>query len=127
MQASRGGAWRIGYDLNCNMSSTGSASFTYASDNSMATGGPGLLYYDPLGRLAWYQNGGATYDYVGDALVTEINSSTQAAARRRRDSAAGSFSRAPVRACEPPASDGERGLRTKVTRVVADRSAGHYP
>jgi RHS repeat-associated protein len=66
---------QFGYDLNGNLTSDGTHSYTYDIENRLV-GAPGnlILAYDPLGRL--FQTSGGSfpttrYLYDGDALVAE--------------------------------------------------------
>jgi len=69
----------FGYDLNGNLISDGSRTFTYDVENRLvgATGNL-VLTYDPLGRLfrtSGGPSGTTTYLYDGDALIAEYSSS----------------------------------------------------
>ena len=74
-QYSAAGGAAFGYDLNGNLTSDGTRTYTYDIENRLVGASGGLvLTYDPLGRL-WRTSGGAsgttTYLYDGDALVAE--------------------------------------------------------
>ena len=67
-----------GYDLNGNLTSDGTRTFTYDIENRLRTvvGGAGItLTYDPLGRLRQTVSGATTtqFLYDGDRLVAEYN------------------------------------------------------
>ena len=67
-----------GYDLNGNLTSDGTRTFLYDTENRLktVTGGAGLtLTYDPLGRLRQTISGAITtqFLYDGDRLVAEYN------------------------------------------------------
>jgi RHS repeat-associated protein len=71
------GTAAFGYDLNGNLTSDGSRTYTYDIENRLVGASGGLvLIYDPLGRL-WRTSGGASgttrFLYDGDALVAEYN------------------------------------------------------
>jgi RHS repeat-associated protein len=70
------------YDTKGNMTFDGTSSYTYASDNRLASGKGLALIYDPLGRLTWIQNQGRVADYSGTDLVSELAVNTYAVQRR---------------------------------------------
>jgi RHS repeat-associated protein len=79
-QYSQAGDTTLGYDLNGNLTASGSSAYVYDIENRMV-GAPNniALSYDPLGRLFQVSNtssGVATqFLYDGDAMVAEYNGS----------------------------------------------------
>jgi RHS repeat-associated protein len=73
-QLTSAGATALGYDLRGNLISSGTDSYTYTSENRLATRSNGAnLYYDPTGRLSRITQGLATtkFEYLGPRLVIE--------------------------------------------------------
>lgn len=67
----------ITYDGRGNLTSWGTDSYTYTSENRLATRSNGTsLYYDPTGRLSRLVQGAATtkFEYLGPRLVIERSS-----------------------------------------------------
>jgi len=63
----------IGYDARGNLTSTGSNSYIYSSENRMASGPGTTLYYDVLGRLVEYDTSVSTrFLYDGSHIAAEI-------------------------------------------------------
>jgi RHS repeat-associated protein len=73
------GTGSLGYDARGNLTSTGSNSYTYSSENLLLTGpSSASLTYDPVMRL--YQESGASvaatrFQYDGQAMIGEFDSS----------------------------------------------------
>lgn len=66
----------LGYDARGNLTSSGSSSFAYSSENFLKTGPSATLDYDPVGRL--YQTVGSIttrFQYDGADLIAEYNGS----------------------------------------------------
>ena len=75
-QLTSAGATTLGYDLRGNLTTSGTSSYGYTSENRLATGPGGVtLYYDPTGRLSRLTQGTATtkFEYLGPRLVIERN------------------------------------------------------
>ncbi len=71
-----GGQITFAYDLNGNLTSDGSRTYTYDIENRLVGASPGVtLSYDPLGRLQQVTgtSGTTTFLYDGDALVAEYD------------------------------------------------------
>ncbi|CUS44669.1 MAG: RHS repeat-associated core domain-containing protein [Pseudomonadota bacterium] len=78
------GGGSLGYDARGNLTSTGSTSYTYSSQNLLtsATGGT-TLYYDAFGRLSEYDTTVSTrFLYDGDYMAAEIANPSGAVTRR---------------------------------------------
>lgn len=72
------GSAAFGYDARGNLTSDGTNSYTYTSENLLKTGpGSATLAYDPLGRLYQTLGGGVTtrFQYDGTDLLAEYNAS----------------------------------------------------
>ena len=72
------------YDLNGNLTSDGSRTFTYDVENRLVAASPNVtLSYDPLGRLHQVSDasGTTTFLYDGDALVAEYGAAGAVASR----------------------------------------------
>ena len=74
------GAATLGWDANGNLTSDGTTTYAYDTENRLktVTGGAGLtLTYDPLGRLYRVTSAGVTTQFVydGDRLIAEYNAS----------------------------------------------------
>lgn len=78
------GGGSVGYDARGNLTSTGSNSYTYNSENLMKSGPGGVtLYYDGLGRLAEYDTSVSTrFLYDGPHMVAEVANPSGAVTRR---------------------------------------------
>jgi len=77
------GAGSLGYDARGNLTSTGSNSYTYNSQNLMASGPGATLYYDSLGRLAEYDTSVSTrFLYDGSHMAAEVANPSGAVTRR---------------------------------------------
>jgi len=66
------------YDVRGNLTSDGTNSYTYSSENRLLTGpGSSTFSYDPMGRLYQSVGGGVTVRraYDGQALIAEYNAS----------------------------------------------------
>jgi RHS repeat-associated protein len=77
-QYSAAGNAAFGYDLNGNLTSDGSRTYTYDVENRLVASSNGAaLTYDPLGRLYQVTLGTSTtrFLYDGDALVAEYDGS----------------------------------------------------
>jgi RHS repeat-associated protein len=77
-QYSAAGTATFGYDLNGNLTSDGSRTYTYDVENRLVASSNGAaLTYDPLGRLYQVTLGTSTarFLYDGDALVAEYDGS----------------------------------------------------
>jgi RHS repeat-associated protein len=77
-QYSAAGNAAFGYDLNGNLTSDGSRTYTYDVENRLVSSSNGAaLSYDPLGRLYQVTLGTSTtrFLYDGDALVAEYDGS----------------------------------------------------
>lgn len=74
-QLTSAGATAIGYDGRGNLNASGSFSYTYTSENRLATRNADIqALYDAAGRLTYAYgpvNGINNFDYVGDQLVAE--------------------------------------------------------
>jgi RHS repeat-associated protein len=81
-QLTANGSATLTYDTKGNLTNDGTRAYTFASDNRLATGGAGGLYYDPLARLSWYQNHGGLTDYAGSEATAELENGTYAFKRR---------------------------------------------
>lgn len=79
-QFTTAGGATLGYDARGNLTSSGSTSYAYTSENRLATSSTGLtLTYDVAGRLFETAGVGATtrFDHLGSQLITETNGSNQ--------------------------------------------------
>lgn len=77
-QLTSAGATSLGYDARGNLTSSGSNTYTYSSENQLKSGpGSATLGYDPLGRLYETVGGGVTtrFQYDGANLIAEYNGS----------------------------------------------------
>lgn len=75
-QATSAGPVTLAYDARGNLNSSGSAAYTYSSDNQLVAA-PGIYYaYDPLGRLYYESAPARTLSYDGEQLVAETGSGT---------------------------------------------------
>lgn len=77
-QLTSAGATALGYDLRGNLTSSGANTYTYTSENRLATGPSGVsLYYDPTGRLSRVVQGTTItkLEYLGPRLVIERDGS----------------------------------------------------
>lgn len=75
-QLTQSGSIALGYDARGNLTSSGTDSYTYDSENRMLTGpNNSVLAYDPLGRLTRASGGGgdSKFLYDGDHLLTVYN------------------------------------------------------
>lgn len=70
------------YDGRGNLTSSGSGSYGYTSENRLATGPGATLAYDPLGRLYYQGAVGQWHDYDGSTLTTEIDGASNQIVRR---------------------------------------------
>ena len=82
------GAATLGWDANGNLTSDGTTTYAYDTENRLktVTGGAGLtLTYDPLGRLYRVTSAGVTTQFVydGDRLIAEYNAERHRAAALR--------------------------------------------
>lgn len=78
------GATNLGYDARGNLTSSGTTTYTYTSDNRLKSmsGGP-TLYYDPIGRLSQYDTSTSTrFVYDGGEIATEVGNPSGAVLRR---------------------------------------------
>jgi RHS repeat-associated protein len=73
-QATSAGGVPIGYDARGNLTSNGAATYAYSSENLLKSASGGVsLTYDPLNRLAEYNNGSSTrFNYDGGSILTEV-------------------------------------------------------
>lgn len=76
-QATAAGTTNLGYDGRGNLTNSGSSTYTYTSENQLASGpGVGWIHYDPLGRLIQTIGGTTTrYSYDGQDLIAEYDNS----------------------------------------------------
>lgn len=72
------------HDGRGNISAIGASGYGYTAENLMASGGTASMVYDPLARLKQLDQGSAhsRFDYLGHALVTELDSSNTTIVRR---------------------------------------------
>ncbi|NJS13657.1 MAG: hypothetical protein HC788_02370 [Sphingopyxis sp.] len=73
-QLTSAGASALGYDGRGNLTSDGTTSYSYSSENRLATASNGAtLHYDPTGRLSRVAQGALTtrFEYLGPRLVAE--------------------------------------------------------
>ncbi|WP_084251237.1 RHS repeat domain-containing protein [Sphingomonas pruni] len=83
-QYSAAGTTNLGYDARGNLTSSGTTTYTYTSDNRLKSmsGGP-TLYYDPIGRLSEYDTASSTrFVYDGGEIATEVGNPSGAVLRR---------------------------------------------
>jgi RHS repeat-associated protein len=65
----------LGYDGRGNFTASGANTYSYTSENRLATGPNGLsLYYDPVGRLRYAYGTTLIFDYAGSRQVAEQES-----------------------------------------------------
>lgn len=78
------GGGSLGYDARGNLTSTGSNSYTYSSENLMKSGpGATTLYYDGFGRLAEYDTSVSTrFLYDGGHMAAEVANPSGAVTKR---------------------------------------------
>jgi RHS repeat-associated protein len=78
------GGGSLGYDARGNLTSTGSNSYTYSSENLMKSGpGATTLYYDGFGRLAEYDTSVSTrFLYDGAHMAAEVANPSGAVTKR---------------------------------------------
>lgn len=83
-QATTVGAGSLSYDSKGNLSSTGTTTFSYTSENRLSAANTGVsLYYDALGRLSEYDTSVSTrFVYDGAQMVAEINNPSGAVTKR---------------------------------------------
>jgi RHS repeat-associated protein len=67
----------LSYDAKGNLTSSGGTSYVYNSKNQLASSGSNGYYYDPLGRLDQSWGEGLSFDYDGQDMISEVNSSNQ--------------------------------------------------
>ncbi len=74
----------FGYDGRGNLTSSGSTTFAYTSENLLKSASGGVsLYYDPAGRLNQYDAGTSTrFMYGGSQIVAEIANPSGAITKR---------------------------------------------
>lgn len=74
------GTTLLSYDARGNLAQSGLSTYSYTSENRMATAGAYMLTYDPLGRFHWASNGGPIYwmQYDGSDLIEERGGATVA-------------------------------------------------
>jgi RHS repeat-associated protein len=77
------------YDARGNLTSAGSTTYGYTSENRLASAGANLFAYDPLGRMHYYAQGGVAFMYDGSEILAELNLSNPSQILRRYVSGAG--------------------------------------
>jgi hypothetical protein len=67
-----------------NLTGSGATSYTYTSENRLATGNGASLAYDSVGRLSQVLQGSSitNFDYAGTALIAERDQTSYAILRR---------------------------------------------
>lgn len=64
------------YDSRGNLTSAGSTTYGYTSENRLATAGTATLAYDPIGRLKQTVGSSTTrFDYSDEKMITELDGS----------------------------------------------------
>ena len=82
-QATTAGPTGIGYDARGNLTSSGSAGYTYSSENLLKSGPGVTLYYDALGRLSEYDTSTSTrFVYDGGNMAAEVANPSGSVLRR---------------------------------------------
>lgn len=82
-QATTAGPTGIGYDGRGNLTSSGSAGYSYSSENLLKSGPGVTLYYDALGRLSEYDTSTSTrFVYDGGNMAAEVSNPAGSVLRR---------------------------------------------
>ncbi len=71
------------YDTKGNLTSAGSPTYAYTSENRLASGPSLGISHDPLGRMLGLTSSGVVFDYDGDEVVMETDTSTGTMIRSR--------------------------------------------
>jgi len=71
------------YDTKGNLTSAGSSTYGYTSENRLASGPSLGISHDPLGRMLGLTSSGVVFDYDGNEVVLESDTSTGTVIRRR--------------------------------------------
>ena len=78
------GGVSLGYDTRGNLTTSGSNTYSYSSENRMTVASGGIsIYYDPMGRMSEYDTTVSTrFIYDGDEMVAELNNPANAVQKR---------------------------------------------
>jgi RHS repeat-associated protein len=71
------------YDTKGNLTSAGSSTYGYTSENKLASGPSLGISHDPMGRMLGLTSSGVVFDYDGNEVVLESDTSTGTVIRRR--------------------------------------------
>ena len=83
-QYTASGGVSLGYDARGNLTTSGSNTYSYSSQNLMTAASGGItMYYDPVGRLSEYDTTVSTrFLYDGDEMVAELNNPANSVQKR---------------------------------------------